>query len=257
MRIPLVAGNWKMNKTISEARDLIADLVYGLSAVEGIQKVVCPPFTALMAVSALIEGTHIRLGAQNMYWEKSGAFTGEISPRMISELCSHVIIGHSERREYFGEGDIAINKKVKVALENNLKAIVCVGETLEQREAEKTHEVVTKQVRDGLEGVRLEQYESLIIAYEPVWAIGTGKASTPEDADDVIENVIRTGLASLFGEDGGKSIQVLYGGSVKKENALEFFSQPNIDGALVGGASLKAQEFIEIAQAARIQVKGS
>lgn len=255
MRKSLVAGNWKMHKTISEARDLVADLVYGLRAIEGVQKVLCPPFTALMAVSALIEGTDIKLCAQNLYWEKAGAYTGEISPLMISELCSHVIIGHSERREFFGEGDNEVNKKVKAALENNLKAIVCVGETIEQREAEKTEEIVANQVRYGLAGVRLEQYESLIIAYEPVWAIGTGMASTPEDADDVIKNVIRTSLASLFGEDGAKSIQVLYGGSVKRENALEFFDQPNIDGALVGGASLKAQEFIEIVQAARVKVK--
>jgi triosephosphate isomerase len=253
MRIPLVAGNWKMYKTISEARDLVAELVRGLSANEGVQKVLCPPFTSLLAVSALIEGTEIKLGAQNMYWENVGAYTGEISPLMISELCSHVIIGHSERREYFGEGEMEVNKKVKAALENNLKAIVCVGETLEQREADKTEEVVRKQVLVGLEGVRLAQFQSLIIAYEPVWAIGTGMASTPADADNVIENVIRTSLATLFGDDGAISIQVLYGGSVKKENALDFFDQPNIDGALVGGASLRAEEFIEITQAARVK----
>lgn len=254
MRTPLVAGNWKMNKTIIEARELVAELVYGLGAIEGVQKVLCPPFTALLAVSALLEGKDIKLGAQDMYWENSGAYTGEISPRMISELCSHVILGHSERRELFGEGDMEVNKKVKAALKNNLKAIVCVGETLDQREADRTEEVVSRQVQEGLKGVRLEQYDSLIIAYEPVWAIGTGMASTSVDAQNVIKIVIRTSLATLFGEEGALAIQVLYGGSVKPDNALEFFQQPDIDGALVGGASLKAQEFIKIAQSASVKV---
>lgn len=254
MRTPLVAGNWKMHKTVVESRKLISEMVYGLTKVEGVQKVICPPFTALLAASALLEGTDIELGAQNMHWKDAGAYTGEISPLMISEYCRFVIIGHSERRTYFGENDIAVNKKVQSALENNLNPIVCVGETLEQREADQTDEIVSRQVLNGLRGIELNQYDSLVIAYEPVWAIGTGKAATVDDAHYVIHEIIRPKLTSVFGDEGGMSIRVLYGGSVNADNAITFFNQSDIDGALVGGASLKSTEFIEIVKAARTRL---
>lgn len=253
MRIPFVAGNWKMYKTIAETRQLISEMVYGLEAIEGVQKVLCPPHTALLAASALLEGTNIDLGAQDVYWEKMGAFTGEISPTMIAELCSFVIIGHSERRLYFGENDSTVNKKVKSALENGLSTIVCVGESLVNRDAGETSEVVSRQIKNGLTGIRLDQSDSLVVAYEPVWAIGTGRAATPENANDVILNIIRPQLADLFGEETEQRVRILYGGSVNASNAIEFFNQPSIDGALVGGASLKAQEFIEIVRAARVR----
>lgn len=252
MRQPFVAGNWKMYKTIAEARHLVSELVPGLQAVKGVEKVLCPPFTALLAVRSLLEGTDIGLGAQNLHWEASGAFTGEISPLMVAELCQYVIIGHSERRAYFGETDASVNRKVQAALLHGLKPIVCVGETLEEYESERTTEVVSRQVRDGLARLDLSDGNLLIIAYEPVWAIGTGRAATPEGANAVIGDVIRTSLADLFGETIAAEMRVLYGGSVKASNAGEFFVQPEIDGALVGGASLKADEFVPIVQAALV-----
>lgn len=252
MRQPFVAGNWKMYKTIAEARHLVSELVPGLQAVKGVEKVLCPPFTALLAVRSLLEGTDIGLGAQNLHWESSGAFTGEISPLMVAELCQYVIIGHSERRAYFGETDASVNRKVQAALLHGLKPIVCVGETLEEYEREQTREVVSRQVRDGLARLDLSDGNLLIIAYEPVWAIGTGRAATPEGANAVIADVIRASLADLFGETIAGEIRVLYGGSVKASNAAEFFVQPEIDGALVGGASLKADEFVPIVQAALV-----
>lgn len=252
MRQPFVAGNWKMYKTIAEARHLVSELVPGLQAVKGVEKVLCPPFTALLAVRSLLEGTDIGLGAQNLHWEASGAFTGEISPLMVAELCQYVIIGHSERRAYFGETDASVNRKVQAALLHGLKPIVCVGETLEEYESERTTEVVSRQVRDGLARLDLSDGNLLIVAYEPVWAIGTGRAATPEGANAVIGDVIRTSLADLFGETIAAEMRVLYGGSVKASNAGEFFVQPEIDGALVGGASLKADEFVPIVQAALV-----
>lgn len=253
-RIPLVAGNWKMYKTIAEARQLVPDLVRGLANVEGVEKVICPPFTALMAVKALLEGTDIGLGAQNLYWEKEGAFTGEISPKMVAELCQYVILGHSERRTYFGETDETVNLKVRAALEIGLIPIVCIGETLAENEEGKTQAVITRQVQVGLSGIQLQHYVNgdipLIIAYEPVWAIGTGKAATGEFANQVVREMIRPELSMLFGDQIAHSVRVLYGGSVKASNATEFFSQSDIDGALVGGASLKAEEFIGIVKAA-------
>lgn len=252
MRQPFVAGNWKMYKTIAEARHLVSELVPGLQAVKGVEKVLCPPFTALLAVRSLLEGTDIGLGAQNLHWEASGAFTGEISPLMVAELCQYVIIGHSERRAYFGETDASVNRKVQAALLHGLKPIVCVGETLEEYESEQTREVVSRQVREGLARLDLSDGNLLIIAYEPVWAIGTGRAATPEGANAVVADVIRTTLADLFGEAIAAEIRVLYGGSVKASNAAEFFVQPEIDGALVGGASLKADEFVPIVQAALV-----
>jgi triosephosphate isomerase len=255
-RIPFVAGNWKMYKTIAEARQLVPELVRGLSDLRGVEKAICPPFTALMAVKALLEGTDIGLGAQNLYWEKEGAFTGEVSPMMVAELCQYVIIGHSERRTYFAETDQTVNRKVKAALEVGLIPIVCIGETLAENEAGQTQAVITRQVQAGLSDIQLKQDVDvngtvpLIIAYEPVWAIGTGKAATGEFANRVVQEMIRPTLSTLFGELAANSIRVLYGGSVKASNAAEFFNQSEIDGALVGGASLKAQEFIEIVRAA-------
>jgi len=254
MRTPFVAGNWKMNKNVAEARNLVNELVPELRAVDNVDIVLCPPFTSLMAVSAVLEGTNIGLGAQNMYWEKSGAYTGEISPLMLAEFCEYVIIGHSERRAYFDETDKSVNQKVKAALNNNLHPILCVGETFEENEAGRTEEIVTRQVQKGLldlEGLFSENAgSSLTIAYEPVWAIGTGKAATADGASDVISNVIRTTLSKKLGDDFSQSVRVLYGGSVKGNNAAEFFSNEEIDGALVGGASLKASDFVLIVKAA-------
>jgi triosephosphate isomerase len=254
MRTPVVAGNWKMFKTVAEARHMVSEMVPGLQPIKGVEKVLCPPFTALLAVNALLEGTGISLGAQNMYWESSGAYTGEISPLMVAELCQYVILGHSERRAYFGEVDSTVNRKVHTALSIGLKPIVCVGETLDEFEADLTQEVVSRQISSGLAGLSLQVDDSntvnLIIAYEPVWAIGTGRAATPDGANRVIAEVIRPALARLFGEQIVKIVRVLYGGSVKADNASEFFSQPDIDGALVGGASLKVSEFIQITQSA-------
>jgi triosephosphate isomerase len=251
MRTPFIAGNWKMNKTVAEARHLLFELVPKLQAIEGVEKAVCPPFTALMAVSALLEGSGIALGAQNMHWEQKGAFTGEVSPLMLAELCQYVIIGHSERRAYFGETDDGVNRKVKAALAHGLKPILCVGETLDENDAGMTDAVISRQVREGLKEVRFAAGESpLVIAYEPVWAIGTGRAATPEIAVNVIRNVVRPALAELFGDEFAQATRVQYGGSVTGANAAEFFAEAEIDGALVGGASLKVDDFTQIVRAA-------
>ncbi len=250
MRKPFVAGNWKMFKTVAEARHLVSELVPGLQTLSGVEKVICPPFTNLLAVHALLEGTDIGLGAQNMYWEDSGAFTGEISPAMVAELCKYVILGHSERRTYFGETDATVNRKVKAALAHSLIPIVCVGETLAEYESGRTGEVVFRQVKLGLAGIELVDGASLVIAYEPVWAIGTGKAATASGANSVIGEMVRPAMVDLFGERLSQEVRVLYGGSVKADNAAEFFAQSEIDGALVGGACLKAGEFTNIIKAA-------
>jgi triosephosphate isomerase len=254
MRIPVVAGNWKMFKTVAEARHMVSEMVPGLQPIKGVEKVICPPFTALLAVNALLEGTDIKLGAQNMYWESSGAFTGEISPLMVAELCQYVILGHSERRAYFGETDSTVNQKVHTALSIGLKPIVCVGETLDENEAGLTQEVVSRQITQGLAGLSIQVDDSstvdVVIAYEPVWAIGTGRAATSDGANQVIAEFIRPALAKMFGEHVAQIVRVLYGGSVKADNAKDFFSQTEIDGALVGGASLKVSEFIQITQSA-------
>ncbi len=250
MRTPVVAGNWKMNKTVAETRALLSALIPGLGAVEGIEKIVAPPFPALLAAREMLEGTGIGLSAQNMHWEERGAFTGEVAPGMVAELCEYVIIGHSERRAYFGETDETVNKKVKAALAHGLIPIVCVGETLEQNQAGETEAVVSRQIREGLRDVALENPAGLMVAYEPVWAIGTGLACDPEIAQNVIANVIRRGLAALWGAETAQGVRILYGGSVKPGNAAPFFAQSDIDGALVGGASLKADAFLAIAQAA-------
>jgi triosephosphate isomerase (TIM) len=250
MRKSLVAGNWKMNKTSAETRELISALLSKLNEIKNVEKVICPPFVSLQTAFDLLKNTEIGLGAQNMYWEEKGAFTGEISPPMIKELCKYIILGHSERRAYFGETDETINKKLLSAQKFDLTPIVCVGETLQQYEANQTAEVVSTQTKLGLAGLTAEFAARVVVAYEPVWAIGTGKASTGEAANVVIKDVIRKSISELYGEAIAQSIRVLYGGSVTGTNAKEFFSQPDIDGALVGGASLKVDDFAAITQAA-------
>lgn len=250
MRTPIVAGNWKMNKTVEEARSLVFSMSMKLRDIDGVDKVLCPPFPALLAVSALLQGTDIGLGAQNLHWEQKGAFTGEVAPNMVAEFCQYVIIGHSERRAYFGETDETVNKKVHAALSYDLTPIVCVGETEEEYESGRTGEVVRRQISQGLANVDPAKAADLVVAYEPVWAIGTGKASSGENANAVLADHIRPALAGLFGEDAARAIRIQYGGSVTAANADEFFSQSEIDGALVGGASLKEEEFVGIVKAA-------
>ncbi len=250
MRTPLVAGNWKMHHTVAETRELVFAMLDGLRAVEGVEKVICPPATALVAAASVLVGSGIGLGAQNMHWEEQGAFTGEISPLMVKELAQYVILGHSERRAYFAETDETVRKKLLSAAAHDLTPIVCIGETLEEYEAGQTAEVVSRQIRVGLQGLSPDFAPRLVVAYEPIWAIGTGKAATPEAANAVVAEVIRPALTALYGA-AAQSIRVLYGGSVKPHNAAEFFAQPDIDGALVGGASLQADAFIAITQAAQ------
>lgn len=249
MRKPMIAANWKMNKTVEQARGLLAELLPGWQTVKSVEQVICPPYTSIMALSAMLVGTEIGLGAQNMHWEASGAFTGEISPAMVKEFCQYVILGHSERRSYFGETDETVNRRVKAAVANSLIPIVCVGETLVENEAGCTAEVVTSQVRKGLQGLEISDPARLVIAYEPVWAIGTGKAASGVGANAVVGDMIRPALKALFGESTAQAVRVLYGGSVTGANAREFFGQSDIDGALVGGASLKP-EYLQIIQAA-------
>ncbi len=254
MRTPFVAGNWKMNKTIAEARALVAEMSPALREIKGVEKVLCPPFMALFPAAALLQGTDIGLGAQDMYWEAKGAFTGEVAPGMVAEFCGYVIIGHSERRTYFGETDQTVNKKTNAARTSNLIPIVCVGETLAEYESGRTAEVVSRQIHEGVKGFDPEFASRIVVAYEPVWAIGTGRASTGENANAVIRDFIRKPLAAMYGETAAQTIRVLYGGSVTAANAAEFFGQPEIDGALVGGASLKKDEFVAIVRAAAERV---
>ena len=250
MRTPFIAGNWKMNKTVEEARALVAEMLPGLQEVKSVEQVLCPPFMSLMPVSAMLVGTEIGLGAQNLHWEEKGAYTGEVSPGMVKEFCKYVIIGHSERRTYFGETDETVNKRTLAALARGLVAIVCIGETLAENEAGQTAAVLERQVLEGLKNIPAEQQTRLVIAYEPVWAIGTGRAATGPDANRVVAAMIRPALRELYGKSVADATRVLYGGSVTGANAAEFFSQPEIDGALVGGASLKPVEFVEIVRAA-------
>jgi triosephosphate isomerase len=250
MRRPFVAGNWKMFKTVAEARVLITELLPGLTAIQEVEIVLCPPFTSILPVAALVEGTTIGVGAQNMHWEASGAYTGEIAPPMVAEFCKYVILGHSERRANFGETDASVNRKVKAAIEHGLVPIMCVGETLTENEAGITREVVTRQIKEGLNGIEAQSIGSMVIAYEPVWAIGTGRAATADGANAVIADIIRALLAQIYGDELAEMVRILYGGSVKASNAGEFFRYADIDGALVGGASLKASEFIPIVRAA-------
>jgi triosephosphate isomerase len=234
MRKKIVAGNWKMNKTVAEAQQLISELVPSLNAIKNIDRVLCPPFTALHPLRSMLEGTEIGLGAQNLFWEASGAYTAEIAPTMVAELCDYVIIGHSERRQYFGETDETVNKRVKAALKIGLIPIVCIGETLAENQSGKTTEVVSRQIRNGLADLTPEEGAKLVIAYEPVWAIGTGLAATAADANAIHRDVVRKSLADIFDEQVAQNIRIQYGGSVKPNNAAEFFAQSDIDGALVG-----------------------
>ncbi len=250
MRKPFVAGNWKMNKTVEQARALVQEMLPALQAVPSVERVLCPPFIALPAAAELLQGTGLGLGAQNLHWKASGAYTGEVSAEMVKEFCGYVILGHSERRAYFGETDASVNNKVKAALAQGLTPIVCVGETLAENEAGETAAVITRQMLDGLRDLTVEQGAALVIAYEPVWAIGTGRAASAEGANAVLADVIRPALDKLFGKAVAQSVRILYGGSVTAANAAEFFGQPDIDGALVGGASLKTADFIAIVQAA-------
>jgi len=245
MRIPFIAGNWKMNTTVTEAEKLVLEMLDKLDRIEGVEKVLCPPFVSLVAIGMMLQSSSIKLGAQNMYFETEGAYTGEISPLMLRELCEFVILGHSERRWYFRETDEVVNKKVKAALANNLKPILCVGERLEENEAGKTEEVVDRQVTAALNGI--EPVSNLVIAYEPVWAIGTGKAASGEQAAATIQ-FIREVLVKLWNKSIAQDLRILYGGSVTGANIAEFISHPEIDGALVGGASLKAEEFVSIVE---------
>jgi triosephosphate isomerase len=250
MRTPFVAGNWKMNKTIAETRELVTAMKTGLSGIGGVEKVICPPFLSLAAASELLKDSGIGLGAQNLHWEEKGAFTGEVAPGMVKELCGYIILGHSERRAYFGETDETVNRKLLAAQKNDLTPIVCVGETLEQYEANQTRDVVMRQTSLGLKGVSVEFAPRIVVAYEPVWAIGTGKASNGMEANNVVKEYIRPAIAELYSEQVAQAVRVLYGGSVTGTNAAEFFSQPDIDGALVGGASLKVDDFAAIVKAA-------
>jgi triosephosphate isomerase (TIM) len=250
MRRPFVAANWKMNKTVEQGRGLVAELLPGLQAVTQVEQVLCPPFTSLVPISAMLVGTNVGLGAQNMHWEAQGAYTGEISAAMVKEFCQYVIIGHSERRQFFGETDETVNRKVHAALANGLIPIVCVGETLVENEAGRTAEVVARQICDGLQAIPADRATSIVIAYEPVWAIGTGLAASGEGANKVLTDFIRPALSGLFGTETSQAIRILYGGSVTAANAAEFFQQPDIDGALVGGASLKPVEFVSIIEIA-------
>lgn len=239
-----------MNKTAAEATALVTAMLPELKTLDKIEKVICPPAIAISAVYELLKGSDIGLGAQNMYWEDSGAFTGEISPVMVKEFCRYVILGHSERRTFFGETDDSVNRKTTAALNHGLIPIVCIGETLSENEAGQTANVVIRQIADGLKGIAPLHASKIVIAYEPVWAIGTGRAATGQDANTVVARYIRPTLAGMFGSSTAQAVRVLYGGSVKADNATEFFNQPEIDGALVGGASLKTDDFIGIAQAA-------
>lgn len=249
MRTPFVAGNWKMNKTAEQARQLVAELLPGLQSVPSVERVICPPFPSIMAISAMLAGTDIGLGAQNMHWEASGAYTGEVSAQMVKEFCQYVILGHSERRAYFGETDETVNRKTAAALAAGLIPIVCVGETLAENEALRTRYVIERQMMQGLKGLNLTSGNQIVVAYEPVWAIGTGRAASGAGANEVIGGMVRAALVDLFGVAVARDVRILYGGSVTGANAAEFFGQPDIDGALVGGASLKP-DFIEIVKAA-------
>ncbi len=246
MRTPIIAGNWKMNKTVAGAVALVKEMTPRLTAIPGVEKVVCPPFMALSAAKEAIGNAEIGLGAQNMYWEEKGAFTGEVSPVMLAELCQYVILGHSERRQHFGETDDGVNRKIVAAFAHGLTPIVCVGESLEQREAGQTEEWVTDQVQAALMGLPAGQVRRLVIAYEPIWAIGSGVPATAKDANAVIAGTIRGALAEMYGDEVAQAVRVQYGGSVKPSNVVEFMARPGIDGALVGGASLKADDFVHI-----------
>jgi len=253
MRTPIIAGNWKMSKTVAEAIQLAHAICEDAANIADVDVVLCPPFTAISAVKNIVENTRVGLGAQNMHWEEQGAFTGEVSPLMLAELCEYVILGHSERRQYFGETNQSVNKKIKAALSHGLTPIVCVGENLAQNEAGETAEFVGGQVKTAFADLSAEDALKVIVAYEPIWAIGTGKNADPATANSIIGLNIRGALAQLYGEDAAQQIRVQYGGSVKPENVKGYMSQPDIDGALVGGASLKPDSFLALVKGALVK----
>ncbi len=245
-RIPLIAGNWKMNKTVPESIETVKTLVKLTADVQGVDMLIAPPFTSLWAVGDVLKHTKIALGAQDMFWESHGAFTGQVSADMLRSCgCSHVIIGHSERRQFFGETNQTVNKKLKAALAAGLIPIFCIGETEIERETQKTFSVLDKQLIQGVEGLILDDHHPLVIAYEPVWAIGTGKTALPEQAQEV-HAYVRSLFAKVFGNSLAKKIRILYGGSVKPDNISELMGLPDVDGALVGGASLEPESFNKI-----------
>jgi triosephosphate isomerase len=250
MRIPLIAGNWKLNMTEAQAIVLSRKIMWQASKVKNVEVLICPPYTALSQLHKLLISTSIKLGAQNMYWQTSGAYTGEISPVMLAEFCQYVILGHSERRAYFSESDEEINRKVAAAINYQLIPILCVGEKLEEKDAGKAEEVIYRQVIEGLKDVGVFDGDQLVVAYEPVWAIGTGRFATDDGANKIVSSTIRPALVRLFGKEVAQQVRVLYGGSVTPENAARFLHQPEIDGALVGGASLKPESFVGIVEAA-------
>jgi triosephosphate isomerase len=246
MRLPVIAGNWKMHKTMEEARALARSVRDGAGGASHCAVVLAPPFTSLAVVSGEIKGSSIQLAAQNVHWEPKGAFTGEISIPMLEDAgCAMVIIGHSERRQYFGETEETVNRRVKAVLDSSLKAIVCIGETLAEREAGRVHDVITQQLAGGLAGLTRQALSHIILAYEPVWAIGTGRTASPEIAQEV-HKAIRDWLSRQFGNEAAQEVRILYGGSVKPDNVSVLMRQPDIDGALVGGACLEAESFLRI-----------
>jgi len=246
MRKKVIAGNWKMNKDINESQNLVSGILSGLGNDTKCDVIVCPPFTSLSEVYELIKNTQVKLGAQNMHYEESGAFTGEISSSMLKSVgCEYVIVGHSERRTIFGENDEMINKKIIKAVESELKVIFCIGESLEQREEGITNEVVKKQIVNGLVNLASDDLSNIIIAYEPIWAIGTGKTASPEQAQEV-HSFIRGLIEQIYSKESSEDLVIQYGGSVKPENAATLLIQQDIDGALVGGACLKADSFLSI-----------
>jgi triosephosphate isomerase len=252
MRVPMIAANWKMNTTVREAVELVGKMRLELDRIDNVDKVLCPPFVSLAAIKEMTKGSTIKLGAQNLYYEEKGAFTGEISPQMVADLCEYVIIGHSERRHYFGETIDIVDKKVRAALKVGLKPILCIGESAEENKADKTEEVLTRQLSSST-----RQYfeDGMVIAYEPIWAIGTGVAATGEQANQTI-GFIRSYITEEQGRGIAQDVRILYGGSVTAENIAEFVRQPEIDGALVGGASLKANEFLSIVKQTA-EIKGA
>ena len=243
MRTPFIAANWKMNTTVSEAAALTHAILVAIDRIDGVEKVICPPFISLAAVGKIIRDSSLKLGAQNMHFEEKGAYTGEISPLMLAGLCRFVIIGHSERRQYFNETDEIINKKMKTALKFKIKPILCIGEKPDENEAGRTSEIVSRQLETALAG--LSSLSETVIAYEPIWAIGTGRSATGKQANETI-GFIRHRIAALYNEETASNIRILYGGSVTADNITEFIRQPEIDGALVGGASLKSEQFTGI-----------
>ena len=251
MRRPLVAGNWKLHCGPSEARRLALEIKNGLlGSRTGVDVVLCPPFVSLGAVREIVHGTDVGLGAQNLFWENAGAWTGEVAGPMLRDAgCSHVLVGHSERRQHFGETNASVRRRVRAALDAGLHPILCIGETLAEREAGRTESVVSTQVRDGLEGLSAGDWGQLTLAYEPVWAIGTGRNATPEQAQEV-HHMLRELVATLAGQAVAAAMRLQYGGSVKPDNAAALLGQPDVDGALVGGASLDAKGFLAIVAAA-------